>query len=156
MRKLYKVNIIKMGDSYSFNYGNGKVKVYRGGEEGLRTLLRKLGASDNKVAPKSFRSKTFIKMAQEIIDQSDPIVWIWSNNLDKMNMIVTEDAPQWNIKLGPQINFDYMQKVTVFINNKEYIYQLDSFSWNTAKELFSKRQYNKFVNFMKPYLVKEI
>lgn len=97
MRKLYKVNIMKMGNSYSFNYAGGQVKVYRGGEDGLRTLLRKLGASDDKIPPKSFRSKTFINMAKEIINQSDPIVWIWSNKLDKMNMIVTENTSIQNI-----------------------------------------------------------
>lgn len=159
MRRLYRVNVMKMGNSYSFNY-NGKVKVYRGGEEGLKTLLRKLKVSDTKEEPKSFRIKTFGQIAQEIIDQSDPVIYIWSNILDKMQMIVTESLQEakqkWNIRLGAQINFDYTQKVTVFINDKEYVYEIDSFTWANVKELFNKRQYNKFVNTMKPFLVKGI
>lgn len=61
---------------------------------------------------------------------------------------------KWDIQLGTQINFDYMQKVQVFINGKEYNYQIDNFQWYDAKELYNKRQYNKFVNTMKPYLIK--
>jgi len=158
MRKLYKVNVMKMGDTYSFNY-EGKVKVYRGSEVGLKLLLRRLGASDNVSEPRSFRGKTFDTITQEIVSQSDPFIYVWSNIMDKMQMIVTESLKEkvqtWNIRLGTQVNFDYMQKVTVFINDKEYVYELDSFTWYNAKELFNKRQYNKFVNKMKPYLVKE-
>ncbi len=116
MRKLYRVNVMKMGRSYSFNY-SGKVKVYRGSEEGLKTLLRKLKVSDTKEEPRSFRIKTFGQIAQEIIDQSDSIIYIWSNILDKMQMIVTE-AQELNIQLGTVSIFDYEVRAEVLINGK--------------------------------------
>jgi len=70
-----------------------------------------------------------------------------------MRKAITE-ATKWNIRLGAQVNFDYMQKISVFINDKEYVYEIDNFTWYEAKQLFHKRQYNKFVNKMKQYLVK--
>lgn len=157
MRKLYRVNVMRMGDTYSFNYSS-KVKVYRGSEKGLKTLLRKLGATDNESEPKSFRGKTFDQITQEIVNQSDPFVYIWSNKLDKMQMIVTESlqekTPKWTIRLGAEVSFDYMRKVSVFINDKEYVYEIDNFTWYDAKELFNKGQYYKFVNKMKPFFNK--
>ena len=90
MRKLYKVNVMRMGDTYSFNY-SGKVKVYRGSEVGLKTLLRRLGAADSASEPRSSREKTFDQITQEIVSQSDPTIYVWSNVIDKMQMITMEN-----------------------------------------------------------------
>ncbi len=89
MRKLHKVNVMKMGDTYSFNY-SGKVKVYRGSDVGLKTLLRRLGAADTQSEPRSSRERTFDQITQEIVSQTDPTIYVWSNKIDKMQMIVTE------------------------------------------------------------------
>lgn len=60
------------------------VRVFRGSIENFAKFLRKIGASDDKTAPRSVRNVTYMQMAQEIKDGSDPIVWIWSNVLSKM------------------------------------------------------------------------
>lgn len=80
-RHLVKIQVFYDGKSaYSFNY-EGKVHVFRGTVEQLAKFLQSFKAKDNKTQPRSVRGERYADIAKEITDQTDNIIYAWSNDL---------------------------------------------------------------------------
>ena len=80
-RHLVKIEVFFDGQSaYSFNY-EGKVHVFRGDVTQLAKFLQSFKAKDNKTQPRSVRGERYADIAREITDQTDNIIYAWSNDL---------------------------------------------------------------------------
>ena len=83
-RHLVKIQVFFDGkDAFSFNY-EGKVYVFHGDKTSLTKFLQSFKAKDNKTQPRSVRGERYADIAQEIIDQSDNIIYAWSNDLNNV------------------------------------------------------------------------
>ncbi len=82
-RSLVRVHVRYEKDVWTIQYLR-TVRVFHGPIENFAKFLRRVGASDDQTAPKSVRNLTYMQIAQEIMDGTDPIIWIWSNILSKM------------------------------------------------------------------------
>lgn len=81
-RHLVKVDIqYTSPSSFTLRYEGG-MKTFYGSMEDFARFLRRLKASDDKNDPRSYRSMTFKAMAQEAMDGTDTVVWVWSNILN--------------------------------------------------------------------------
>jgi len=80
-RHLVKIQVFFDGkDAFSFNY-EGKVHVFHGDKAQLTKFLQSFKAKDNKTQPRSVRGERYADIAQEIIDQTDNVIYAWSNDL---------------------------------------------------------------------------
>lgn len=80
-RHLIKLQVFFDGkDAYSFNY-EGKVHVFRGTVEELAKFLQSFKAKDNNTQPRSARGERYIDIANEIMNQTDNVIYAWSNDL---------------------------------------------------------------------------
>lgn len=85
-RHLVKIQVFFDGkDAFSFNY-EGKVHVFHGDKVQLTKFLQSFKAKDNKTQPRSVRGERYADIAQEIIDQTDNIIYAWSNDLSNATM----------------------------------------------------------------------
>jgi len=92
-RHLVKLQVFYDGkDAYSFNY-EGKVHVFRGTVEELAKFLQSFRAKDNKTQPRSTRGERYIDIANEIMNQTDNIIYAWSNDLSNA-LLKREDSPK--------------------------------------------------------------
>lgn len=68
--------------------GRGEIK-FRGEVEDFAKFLRKVKAKDSSMAPPSSRLKTYMKIAQEIMDKKDKFIWIWLTSWKPSTQIIT-------------------------------------------------------------------
>jgi hypothetical protein len=81
-RKLIQVEVLYNGSrGWTLNWGKGSFKSIYGSVEEFATILKKLKAKDNFQDPHSFRSMTYLQIAQEIANGSDRTIWIWEKDL---------------------------------------------------------------------------
>jgi len=84
MRYLVRIEVLFDGNSRWTMLFEQRQKIVFGDKEQFARLLRKLGASDDKFDPKSFRSMTYKNIVEEIMEGKDRIIWIWSDILFRL------------------------------------------------------------------------
>jgi hypothetical protein len=82
-RRLIKVHVRYEKDLWTLQY-EGTVRVFHGDVDSFAKFLQRIRACDDATQPRSVRNKTYMNMALEIQDGSDPNIWIWSTVLSKM------------------------------------------------------------------------
>ena len=81
-RRLIQIEVLYDGHrGWNLTWGNGRFKVVYGSVEEFSKILMKIQAKDNFSDPHSFRSMTYIQIAQEIANGSDRTIWVWEKNL---------------------------------------------------------------------------
>lgn len=81
-KKLIKVKVLFDGNRGWTLSWNNKFKSFFGSREDFAKLLQKVKAKDDAQSPKSFRSMTYLSIAQEIADGTDTTIWIWEKDLN--------------------------------------------------------------------------
>ena len=74
--------------------------TFRGNDEKLKLLLRRLKAKDNASDPPSSKNRTYQQMINTAKDKSDPYIWIWmkvwNNYKDGKKILNYEKNNTWN------------------------------------------------------------
>lgn len=109
MRFIYKCRVHQSKENvFTLNceplnnpYNKRKVIVFLGDVEKLKNWLRKKKSKDTQTNPPSLKKRTYQQMIDQIIEGSDPYIYIWSNMIAK-DLIVKEtffksklDAKKW-------------------------------------------------------------
>ena len=79
-RHLVKIEVFVSMGAFTFNF-EGRAFVFRGNFEEFRRFLMAIKAKDNKEDPRSFRSETYARIATEIMDGTDSIIYAYSSDL---------------------------------------------------------------------------
>jgi hypothetical protein len=85
-RSIVQCSVRYSNNTFTINYPSGPT-VYNGTPEGFAKFLRKIGAKDS-TNPKSGRVYTFSEIVDRIVSGKDPVIYIWSNELNGLNSTV--------------------------------------------------------------------
>ena len=93
IRSLVTISIWHDGKgSFTLSYPGG-CKIFKGSVKGFAKFLQKIQAKDGASYPKSARNKTYMEIAQDVFNGKDPIIYVWSNILNKLEgMQFTEEV----------------------------------------------------------------
>lgn len=125
-KRLFKAKLFKQGENQwrivpvqkkdGSQVRHGDI-TFRGSEDKLKLLLRRLKAKDNASDPPSSKGKTYQQMIDSAKDKSDPYIWIWSYmwKMYKNNNKITiaENYNISDIDIYIQRNKDRMDKDTL-------------------------------------------
>lgn len=99
--------------------------TFRGDDEKLKLLLRRLKAKDNATDPPSKKNRTYQQMIDTARDKSDPYIWIWLtiwNNYKDGNKIMKYEKEVTMWELGSLINSELSKekyKSTILRPNRD-------------------------------------
>lgn len=122
MRYLVKCKVYKHGNQWTLNSDKGGTRVFNGSIEGFAKFLRKIQAKDDAVDPKTFRSMTYMNIAQEIADGGDNVIYVWSNmwpDNGKKTKVYSEDKNMR--KIGEELLMKYRVIPDMNIDMRKYL-----------------------------------
>ena len=94
-RYLIRCIVYKHGNAWTMNSNKGGTRIFNGSIESFAKFLQKIKAKDNAESPKSYRSMTYMRIAQEIASGKDKVIFVWSNywpkNKSSTKVIFGED-----------------------------------------------------------------
>jgi len=114
IRSLVTISIWHDGKgSFTLSYPGG-CKIFKGSVKGFAKFLQKIQAKDGASYPKSARNKTYMEIAQDVFNGKDPMIYVWSNILNKLEgMQFTEEV------LEESVYDDIYSKIHKELSDKE-------------------------------------
>jgi len=84
--------------------------IFRGDEEKLKLLLRRLKAKDNETDPPSVKNRTYQQMIDGAKDKSDPWIWIelkdWNKYRNNNKITTMENYKTLNLEINKPVKIE--------------------------------------------------